>query len=48
MNACDIISALLNQGRLKFFKVLQNKNDLQPVTYSFKSPHAHHDDFAEA
>lgn len=48
MSGCDTTSALFNQGKLKFLKVLQKNNDLQPVIDAFKDPHAHQDEIAEA
>lgn len=48
MSGCDTTSALLNQEKLKFLKVLQRNNDLQPVIDAFKDPHAYQDEIAEA
>jgi len=48
MSGCDTTSALFNQGKLKFLKVLQKNSDLQPAIDAFKDPHAHQNEVADA
>ncbi|MEX5543925.1 hypothetical protein, partial [Pseudomonas poae] len=40
----DITSALFNQGKLKYFKVLRKNDNLQPLIDAFKDTHAHQDE----
>lgn len=38
MSGCDTTSALYNQGKIKFHKILKNNNDLQNEVEVFKNP----------
>lgn len=48
MSDCDTTSALFNQGKLKFSKVLQKNTDLVAVIDTFNDPRAHQDEIAQA
>ncbi|CAG9832124.1 unnamed protein product [Diabrotica balteata] len=48
MSGSDTTSALFNQGKLKFLKVLQKNKDLQSLIESFKYPNLSQDEIATA